>query len=263
MISKPLKLAGSLSAMCIALGIAQGLGCVRVIPGVQLSLKVEIAQPDALNSQGEAIYLSPEGGELHLASGYLNISAWEVLPCATAGLQFPRLTSVAQAHTQGSPTQWGTPQAIDLRDVGGEALSLGTIEPPPGSWCSILLYLSPADGDGLGLPPGGSMTGQTFTLAGTFGPQGAGDTTPFEIESDISNLIILPLGDGGLTFDEASPWGEATLRIDPGQLFQPLEGGESREDVKALAEQNLTRFVTLSDAQIVSASVPRPPADAP
>jgi hypothetical protein len=57
---------------------------------------------------------------------------------------------VAHAHGVGSPTHLEVPVVIDL--LGGETQAAGSLQPPAGSYCELVVNLGPADSDAVALP---------------------------------------------------------------------------------------------------------------
>jgi hypothetical protein len=109
----------------------------------------------ALSERGTWVEVSvstqgrPQTGEaLSLA---VVVSELEILPCepelATRLLQ--TLFPVAQAHTVDSPTRLGTPMVVNVR--AQQSMLAGVLEPPPGQYCELRVFIGPADADATGL----------------------------------------------------------------------------------------------------------------
>jgi hypothetical protein len=81
---------------------------------------------------------------------------------------------------------------IGLERPDGEALALGTLQPPPGTYCRAHLVFGPADADAEGLPAGAGMVGKTLLLEGERVPAGGGAAQPFRLEStSVGNADVM------------------------------------------------------------------------
>lgn len=151
-------------------------------------------------------FTTADGIPVRLTRGYLTVYSVELVACATQTARGP-------AHDISSPTKLAIPHVLRLMRADDEPLSVGTLEPPPGDYCTARLVLEPADGDARELPEDVDMVGKTVHLEGTF-QDSLGETSPFLLQSngvvwvDV-DLDAAPLE--GVTLSESTPTAHLTL----------------------------------------------------
>ncbi|EIJ41471.1 hypothetical protein BegalDRAFT_0553 [Beggiatoa alba B18LD] len=88
----------------------------------------------------------------------------------------------AQAHAQTTPTQLGTPNAINLLDADGQNIILGEIYPAPASYCGMQIDLMKADEDTQHLPQTLNLLNRVLYIEGEYLPVGATEAIPFKLD---------------------------------------------------------------------------------
>jgi hypothetical protein len=139
------------------------------------------------------------------------VSEVELLPCqpgiAERLQQF--LIPQAFAHTSSSPTLLGTPHVLDVRAL--QSVVIGTLEPPPGEYCGLRVFISAADDDAVGLDLHPWMLNRSVALV-----RGndvlVGTTAAYEFRAEFPRTIVEP----------GSPR-RLTVRIQPDSLTAPPE----------------------------------------
>ena len=134
--------------------------------------------------QGEGAtrtFFTVQGHRVTLTRAYVTLQSVELRPCprTTRAWRWLRALSpigTAEAHTVTNPLRLGTPHVSGLSQVEAAALELGTLQPPPGSYCTVFPVFAPADSDAEGLPSDVNMTGQTLLLEGEVVPASGGAT---------------------------------------------------------------------------------------
>lgn len=160
--------------------------------------------------QGEGAartFFTVQGHRITLTRAYVTVQSVDIRPCprTTRAWRWLRALSpigTAEAHTATNPMRLGTPHVSGL--AGAEAaLALGTLQPPPGSYCTVFPTFAPADSDAEGLPSDVNMTGQTLLLEGEVVLASGGAARPFRLVSSGSVNVNLALE--GLTLTEEAP----------------------------------------------------------
>ncbi len=156
--------------------------------GIRLHLQLELRPARNGQTEGSARQFTNDRGEhITLTRAHVTLSSVEFFPCPTSSawrwLRHLSPIGTAEAHSTTSPRRLGTPHVIGLERPDGEALVLGTLQPPPGSYCRAHLVFGPADADAEGLPAGAGMVGKTLLLEGERVPAGGGPAQPFRLES--------------------------------------------------------------------------------
>lgn len=156
--------------------------------GIRLHLALELHPSRPVQTEGSVRqFTTAQGDQLTLTRAHVTLSSVELFPCQTSSAwRWLRMLSpigTAEAHEAGSPRRLGTPHVSGLELADGESLALGTLEPPPGSYCRARLVFAPADEDAEGLAPGMDMAGRTLLLEGQLAPSGGGTARPFHLET--------------------------------------------------------------------------------
>ena len=154
----------------------------------------------------------PEGVTLDAA--YVTVTGVEIVRCAEATSW--HWTSVAYAHTQGTPTRLGVPAVEDLLAPAPTPRTLGVLHAPPGRYCSVRITLGPADADALGLEAAPGMRGKSALLDGSLHSacdrEQIVDVTlaaPVEVSEDARDAELLLQLDAATLFDGVDPGDEA------------------------------------------------------
>lgn len=158
-------------------------------PGIQVSLTLT-PQPQiqALQPAGPKQVVNTEGTEIRLQKAYL--AMWSVqlqTECDQPGFVWNKswrpsldwLISPAMAHSESSPTLFGTPTVINLLAADGEPQVWGTLAPPADAYCGATWQVLAADEDAENLPSDTNMVGLSIVLEGTYGP----DNQPLSLSS--------------------------------------------------------------------------------
>jgi hypothetical protein len=153
-------------------------------------------------------FFTAQGHRITLTRAYVTVQSVEIRPCprtTTRAWRWLRALSpigTAEAHTVTNPMRLGTPHVSALAQAEA-ALELGTLQPAPGSYCTVFPTFAPADSDAEGLPSDVNMTGQTLLLEGEVVPASGGAAQPFRLVSSGSVNVNLALE--GLTLSEEAP----------------------------------------------------------
>lgn len=188
-----------------------------------------------------------------LEQGYITLASVEIQACPSTSAAIERLVvSVAQAHTEASPTRLGEPHVESLLRADLEATDIGELNPPPGGYCLATVHFGPADDDATGLPENVEMVGLTVYLKGTFLAPGEHESQPFEIMSSGAEDAMLTLwedatSNASLSLSAESPSG----RLDIALLYDGWLDGihlatETDEDMAAEVLANVARDVEQS-----------------
>ncbi len=157
--------------------------------GIQVDFTLT-PQPEnqAPQPAGPKRVVNTEGTEIRLQTAYL--AMWSVqlqTECDQPGFVWNKswgpsldwLISPAMAHSDSSPTLFGTPTIINLLAADGEPQSWGTLAPPADVYCGATWQVLAADEDAENLPEDTAMAGLSIVLAGTYGP----DNQPLSLSS--------------------------------------------------------------------------------
>ena len=200
--------------LLLALGLA---GCASSSePGIEVSV---ISVPAALEP-GEALE-SVDGQELRLSELFWTTTAVELVPCDSLTQKlWDVIVPSAHAHGVTSPRRLSVP--VVERASQREPVTLGTLRPAAGRYCSVRYELGTADGDAVGLESAPAMQGRSLDAVGEFRAPDA-EPEPFEIASRVAFHVLRPID---LELSEATP--RATLRIehDKAAWFAGLALGE-------------------------------------
>lgn len=168
-----------------------------------LSVDVVVVGPSSPPaSAGARTVTTDRGFTVTVTRGYLAAGGFDLGGCPQARrLDWQRLIEgTAYAHETGSPTHVGVPYVEPLLESA--SVTMGTLAPPPGSYCTGLLTVAAADDDAPGLPSA-DMVGRSLWIEGTW-RRADGTNGPVSIVSSWSfdtGALALPeplvLGDGG------------------------------------------------------------------
>lgn len=172
-----------------ALGAGLG-GCGAREEGVRLHLSLDFRPEREASVASTSLtrqFTTPQGAHVTLSRASLTLSSVEIFPCETSSawrwLQALWPIGTAEAHELGSPRLLGVPHVSGLGLEDGEPLELGTLHPPPGSYCRARLVFAPADDDAQGLDTQGDMVGRTLLLEGEFLPASGEPARAFHLET--------------------------------------------------------------------------------
>ncbi|AKJ03552.1 hypothetical protein ATI61_119195 [Archangium gephyra] len=156
--------------------------------GIQLHLGLDF-RPARQTLVGGATrqFTNDRGDLITLDRAHVTLGSVEIFPCQTSSawrwLRALSPIGTAEAHEANTPRRLGTPHVSGLALPDGEPKALGTLRPPPGSYCRARLVFAPADADAEGLTPEVDMEGRTLLLEGRFLPASGGPEQPFRLES--------------------------------------------------------------------------------
>ncbi|WP_394832135.1 hypothetical protein LVJ94_37020 [Pendulispora rubella] len=198
-----MKYASSMGRIAVLTALAIGLPLVSSVAcsgsdsdGVTVAVDLE-APSSTKQSMVTKTWTTDLGYTVTLQDAYLATGSVEIVPCASAANRFELrdLFSVreAHAHVEGSPTKLGTPVIESLLAAGGTRVHVGTMAPPPNSYCQVRYGVRAADGDAVGLPSDVSMVGKSIYLRGTHARAG-GQPVAFEASSGSALEVTASLG---------------------------------------------------------------------
>ncbi|OJH35748.1 hypothetical protein [Cystobacter ferrugineus] len=184
--------------------------------GTRLHLGLDFRPAKEVRAEGTTReFLNDRGDRIRLHRARVTLSAVEIFACqkSTAWKWLRALSPIgtAEAHSEGSPRKLGTPYVMGLGPADGEALALGTLRPPPDSYCRVHLLFAPADADAEGLGEHPDMEGKTLVLEGERIPAEGGPAVPFHVET--SDIINTEVTLGGLTLSPESLEASRTLHL--------------------------------------------------
>ncbi|MBC7792327.1 MAG: hypothetical protein H7Z43_01355 [Clostridia bacterium] len=108
------------------------------------------------------------GGSVTLHDSYVVAKSVELLACTSFTRTLLKALNPlpsATAHSESSPTLLGVPAVFSI--AGQQAqLKVGTLLPPPGSYCGAAVHIGPADDDAVGLPSY-ELVGKSIMVHGT------------------------------------------------------------------------------------------------
>jgi hypothetical protein len=189
-----------LRVFLLAFGLA-GCGSASE-PGIEVTV---ISAPAALEP-GELL-ASVDVQELRLSELFWTTTAVELVPCESlARRAWDVIVPSAHAHGVTSPRRLSVP--VVERASQREPLTLGTLRPAVGRYCSLRYEVGTADSDALGLDAAPEMQGHSINAVGTFHAPDA-EPQEFQITSGVTFHVLRPID---LELSEAAP--HATLRIE-------------------------------------------------
>lgn len=213
--------------------------------GTQLHLRLAFQPTREISAAGTVRqFTTAQGDRITLSRASLTLHSVEIFPCETSAWRWLRRLSpigTAEAHEAGSPRRLGVPHVRGLEQPDGEGLELGTLHPPPGSYCRARLVFAPADADAEGLSDQADMEGRTLRLEGEWFPAGGGSARPFVLETNSLANAEVALEGLSLTPDALEARRTILLAYD-----RWLDGVDPTSE--AAAEQvlrNVTRAATL------------------
>lgn len=156
--------------------------------GVRLHLGLDLRPSHPTLVEGSVRqFTNDRGDRITLNRAHVTLGSVEIFPCQTSSawrwLRALSPIGTAQAHEANTPRRLGIPHVNGLELPDGELKALGTLEPPPGSYCRARLVFAPADADAEGLTPAADMEGRTLLLEGRFLPASGGPEQSFRLES--------------------------------------------------------------------------------
>lgn len=166
--------------------------------GIRLHLDLDLRPAREARTEGQVRqFTNAQGARVALTRAHVTLGSVEIFPCQTTSSAWRWLRALspigtAHAHEAGTPRRLGIPHVSGLERPDGEALALGTLQPPPGSYCRARLVFAPADADAEGLTIARDMEGKTLLLEGQFEPSnGEEPARSFHLESaSLANVEV-------------------------------------------------------------------------
>jgi hypothetical protein len=216
-------------------------GCGSREEGLRLHLGLAYHSARGAQVDGSARHFTNDRGErITLSRAYLTVSSVELIPCPTlsAWRWLSQLSPVgtAEAHSETNPRRLGTPHVSSLELPDEEVLALGTLHPPPATYCRVRLTLGPADADAEGEPSQVGMEGKSLLLEGTLVPATGEPAQPFHLESSAVSSAELPLE--LLTLSQESPESHQRITLAYDRWLDglsPLAAGASDQALRNVA----------------------------
>jgi hypothetical protein len=164
-----------------------GAGCGSSSePGVEVTV---ISVPAALEP-GELL-ASVDGQELRLAELFWTTTAVELVPCdSLAQKLWDVIVPSARAHGITSPLRLSVPVVEHASQR--QPLTLGTLRPAAGRYCSVRYELGVADADAVGLEVAPEMRGRSLGAKGAFRTPDT-ELESFEISSRAALQLVSPV----------------------------------------------------------------------
>jgi hypothetical protein len=215
--------------------LAPALACHKEDDGIEVAVLLEPPPGPPLEGS-ERRFTSDLGYRIRLTRGYLSSQSVELVACAGAARRrsFSWIRE-AQAHGVSTPTRLGFGRVDSLLAPPGGAVSLGTLAPPPGSYCELTLGLRVADADAEGFPSDVDMMGKTLFVGGFYTVPGGVEEVAFEGETTASAAAKAVLGPLALSGDGVR---QATLL-----LSLATERWFDGADLAALSKEQIGRAV--------------------
>jgi len=222
-------------------------GCGWREEGLRLHLGLAHHAERGARLEGGSRHFTTDRGELvSLSRAYLTVSSVELIPCpAPSAWRWLRQLSpvgTAHAHSEANPRRLGTPHVISLERSDGEPLELGTLHPPPATYCRARLVLGPADEDAEGEPLQVGMAGKSLLLEGSFSPAEGAPAQPFKLESSAVITVELPLE--ALRLSEESPESRQRITLAYDRWLDGLSPGAPASAEQAL--RNVAASATMA-----------------
>lgn len=170
----------------VVLLCAAAVGCPGAPPTQALELRAVHHSAQNAGNDVARTFANDLGQQIVLTRGYVVVSRVELLPCTSTARRLWELLSpvgTAWAHGESGPTILAEGVVLNLLRADGAAKTLGTIEPPVGSYCSARVTFAPADAHARDLPTDVALTNQTFWLEGE----------GFSIQSALSGTVEVPI----------------------------------------------------------------------
>jgi hypothetical protein len=212
-------------------------GCGWREEGLRLHLGLTHHAVRGARSEGASRHFTTDRGErITLSRAYVTVSSVELIPCpslsASRWLRQLSPVGTAHAHSESNPRRLGTPHVSSLARSDDEALELGTLHPPPDTYCRVRLVLGPADADAEGEPLLAGMVGKTLLLEGTLDPATGEPAQPFTLESRGVANAELPLE--ALRLSGESPESHVLITLAYDRWLDGLSVLEPGADAQAL-----------------------------
>jgi len=147
--------------------------------------------PDAVGQipkvpAGAKTFRNSENTQITLSKAYLVM--WSVqleTDCQAHNFTklFNFLLPAAQAHAEATPTKLDTPNVINLLAEDSVEIKLGTIQPPPNTYCGVSIEFAKADEDAHGLPEDVNMVNRTVYLEGQYSLSGSNNSGVFTLDT--------------------------------------------------------------------------------
>lgn len=175
---------------------------------MQFHVNLALQAASSVQADGSSrTFTNAQGDRIKLTRAYVTVSSVELAACPKGAmwrwLQQLSPIGTAEAHSTSSPLKLGEPHVSGFGTTDSELQVLGTLAPPPGSYCRATVVLAPADDDAVGLPSGVNMVGKTLLLEGQRVPAGGGATQTFHVESAGTSVVELSLD--GVSLSESAP----------------------------------------------------------
>ncbi|MCS6899292.1 MAG: hypothetical protein RMJ98_04605 [Myxococcales bacterium] len=216
------------------------VACGEQEEGIEVAVLWE-APPGPPVERNERRFTSDLGYQIRLTHGYLSSQSVELVPC-TGAVRRRSFSWVreAQAHGISSPTRLGFARVDSLLASPGSLVHLGTLAPPPGSYCALTLGLRVADEDAEGLPGEVDMVGKTIVVGGFYVAPGGVQEVAFEGETTASAAAKAALGPLVLS-GEGSRRATLVLALETERWFDGADlANLSREQIGRVVLQNLS-----------------------
>jgi hypothetical protein len=176
---------------------------------------------------------------------FIGFQSLELVPCPEEGTNASDLASSAaetflvwflqpigeaEAHVEETPTLLGTSAVQDLMRGDAEILSVGSIGPPPGSYCKASVTFGPIDDDALQRPDEPDLLGETFWFEGggrlvrlsARMQRGLPFPQPLvlnRVGQTVRLIVTIGMGDGWAISDANAPEGTQANQIRDGMQF--------------------------------------------
>lgn len=203
---------------------------VEQTPGIELDLvlvhEASEGQTPEDNPAGRE-FRTDTGVQVSLNYGYVTVSQVALVACEVArqggvarpnrpspftlAQEWARVTGVAYAHGTTTPTILASPFVNGLERPDAQAVSLGVMKPPPGTYCGLNVSFEPADADAAALPADPNMVGQTLRLDGYWQTPDQLSTEELHVSSAQMGSVTIPFPQGSLALLDANA--HHTLRL--------------------------------------------------
>ena len=181
--------------------------CVEQTPGTQISIELVGAT--------EAEFTVESGESVDLEQAWVTVGGLELVACTSLSSSVAKWfralwpVGTAHAHIGDSPTRIGAPLVFDLLDKN-TPIDFGTLSPPTGDYCSLDVWVIPADEDSRALPEDARMETRTFLLTGTWKSPGTSESRDLRILGADSAIVNIGF-DTPMTLDATTPQASITL----------------------------------------------------
>jgi len=189
--------------------------CVEQTPGTHISIE--------LLGATEAEFTLESGESVNLQQAWMTLGGLELVACESISSSVAKWlralwpVGTAHAHIGDSPTRIGAPMVLDLL-AENTPLNFGILSPPTGDYCSLDVWVIPADEDSRALPEDARMDTRTFMLTGTWTSSQTQDLRILGADSAIVNIGF----DTPITLDGTTPRATITLGIALPSWFEQI-----------------------------------------